>query len=238
MKTVLKWNPYLDCELSAQESWLEELSREGLSVRCRFGPLALCDRGDPHPVRRFRIEPARTWASASDPPAKELTDVYEEAGWHYLRRLPGERGELFYTDDPSAPEPYTDPETRALSLTGLRRRFGRRCLSGALSMLLLLFDHFVAFPMAFLNARPFSFGVWDLLLVLWYALVLFYLVQEWRGMRRTCRRLELGVSAPLPPPRKMRVLKAAMDALCLAMWIILLALIIAVLPLLILEVPL
>ena len=232
MKTVLKWNPYLDCELSAQEGWLEELSQEGLSIRLRLGSLTVCHRGDPHPGRRFRIEPARTWESASDPPAKELTDVYEEAGWHYLLRLPGERGELFYTDDPSASEPYTDPETRALSLASLRRRFGRRCLSGALSMLLLLFDHFVAFPMAFLNARPFSFGVWDLLLVLWYALVLFYLVQEWRGLRRTCRRLELGISTPLPPHRKMRALKAAMDALCLAMWIILLALILSLVPLL------
>ena len=29
MKTVLKWNPYLDFELSAQEAWLEELSRRG-----------------------------------------------------------------------------------------------------------------------------------------------------------------------------------------------------------------
>ena len=123
MKTVLKWNPYLDCELSAQEGWLEELSREGLSVRYRFGPLALCDRGEPRPGRRFRIEPARTWASASDPPARALTDLYQEAGWTYLRRLPNELGELFYTDDPEAPEPYTDPETKALALEGLRRHF-------------------------------------------------------------------------------------------------------------------
>ena len=42
MKTVLKWNPYLDCELSAQEGWLEELSREGLSVRHRFALPLLC----------------------------------------------------------------------------------------------------------------------------------------------------------------------------------------------------
>ena len=38
--------------------------------------------------------------------------------------------------------------------------------------------------------------------------------------------------APLPPPRKMQALKAAMDGLCLAMWIILLALIPSLLPLL------
>lgn len=225
MKTVLKWNPYLDFELSAQEAWLEELSQEGLTIRFRLSSLTVCNRGEPRPGRRFRIEPARTWASASDPPARELTELYEAAGWHYLSRLPGERGELFYTDDPSAPEPYTAPETKALALDGLRRQFGRRCMSGALTMLLLLFDHFVAFPMAFLNTRPFSFDLWGLLLVLWYALVLFYLVQEWRELRRTCRRLELGISTPLPPHRKMRALKAAMDALCLAMWIILLALI-------------
>ena len=232
MKAVLKWNPYLNFELSAQEQWLEELSRAGLSIRLLFGSLAVCDRGEPCPGRRFRIEPARTWESASDPPARELLDLYQEAGWTYLRRLPNGCGELFYTEAPNAPEPYPDPETRALSLEGLRRRFGRQCLSGALTMLLLLFDHFVAFPMAFLNARPFSFGVWDLLLVLWYALVLFYLVQEWRGLKRTCQRLELGVSAPLPPPRKMQALKAAMDGLCLATWIILLALIPSLLPLL------
>ena len=99
MKTVLKWNPYLDFELSAQEAWLEELSQEGLTIRFRLSSLTVCSRGEPRPGRRFRIEPARTWASASDPPARELTELYEAAGWHYLSRLPGERGELFYTDE-------------------------------------------------------------------------------------------------------------------------------------------
>lgn len=103
MKTVLKWNPYLDCELSAQEGWLEELSREGLSVRCRFGPLD---------------------------------------------------------------------------------------------------------------------------------------VAEWRGMRRTCRRLEEGETAPLPPARRLGLLKGAVTLAGLLLLILTLALIIAVLPLLILEVPL
>ena len=146
MKTVLKWNPYLDCELSAQEGWLEELSREGLSVRCRFGPLALCDRGEPRPGRRFRIEPARTWASASDPPARALTDLYQEAGWTYLRRLPNELGELFYTDDPEAPEPYTDPETKALALEGLRRHFWGSLWKNLVLNLLSGLYLFVLFP--------------------------------------------------------------------------------------------
>ena len=146
MKTVLKWNPYLDCELSAQEGWLEELSREGLSVRHRFGPLALCDRGEPRPARRFRIEPARTWASASDPPARALTDLYREAGWTYLRRLPNELGELFYTDDPRAPEPYPDPETKALALEGLRRHFWDRLWKNLVLSLLSGLYLFVFLP--------------------------------------------------------------------------------------------
>ena len=127
MKTVLKWNLYLDCELSAQESWLEELSREGLSVRCRFGPLALCDRGDPHPARRFRIEPARTWASASDPPARALTDLYQEAGWTYLRRLPNELGELFYTDDPGPRSPIPTRRPRPWLWRGCGGTSGAVC---------------------------------------------------------------------------------------------------------------
>ena len=229
---VLKWNPYLDFELAAQEGWLEELSREGLSVRFRLGSLTVCHRGEPHPGRRFRIEPARTWASASDPPAKELTDVYEEAGWHYLCRLPDGQGELFYTDDPSAPEPYTDSETRALSLEGLRGRFRSRCLWWVLACLFYDFYVFFAVPRFYHTAFHLTDLVGLLLLLAWDALVLFYLIQEWRGLERTCRRLELGVSTPLPPPRKMRALKAAMDALCLAMWIILLALIPSLIPLL------
>ena len=107
MKTVLKWNPYLDCELSAQEGWLEELSQEGLSIRLRLGSLTVCHRGDPHPGRRFRIEPARTWESASDPPAKELTDVYEEATT--CSASPASVGSCF---TPTTPAPRSPIPTR------------------------------------------------------------------------------------------------------------------------------
>ena len=63
-------------------------------------------------------------------------------------------------------------------------------------------------------------------------------VAEWRGMRRTCRRLEEGETAPLPPARRLGLLKGAVTLAGLLLLILTLALIIAVLPLLILEVPL
>lgn len=61
---------------------------------------------------------------------------------------------------------------------------------------------------------------------------------EWLGMRRTCRRLEEGETAPLPPARGLGTLKGAVTLAGLLLLILTLALIIAVLPLLILEVPL
>ena len=38
-RLVFKWNPYLDFEMSAQEAWLEELSRRGLLFRSRISHL-------------------------------------------------------------------------------------------------------------------------------------------------------------------------------------------------------
>ena len=57
-------------------------------------------------------------------------------------------------------------------------------------------------------------------------------------MRRTCRRLEEGETAPLPPAPRLGALKGVVTLAGLLLLILTLALIIAVLPLLILEVPL
>lgn len=238
MKYRFKWNPCLDYEMAAQERWLEELSREGLSVRHLFGPLALCDQGEPHPARRFRIEPARTWASASDPPARELTDLYQEAGWTYLRRLPNELGELFYTDDPGAPEPYPDPETKALALEGLRRHFWGRLWKNLALFLLSGLYLFVFLPKLSPGVSASLSAPLLCLYLVFLALELLLDGAEWRGMRRTCRRLEEGETAPLPPAPRLGALKGAVTLAGFLLLILTLALIIAVLPLLILEVPL
>lgn len=70
MKTVLKWNPYLDFELSAQEAWLEELSRRGLLFRSRISHLTCFQAGPPAPYRRFRLEVIR------DAPLSPLLELY------------------------------------------------------------------------------------------------------------------------------------------------------------------
>lgn len=219
MKTVLKWNPYLDFELSAQEAWLEELSQEGLTIRFRLSSLTVCSRGEPRPGRRFRLEVIR------DAPLSPLLELYQQAGWHYDGQFCGSLYYLFHTDDPTAPEPYTDPYSKALALEELVHRFRREFWGQFTSILISLFSCFVLFPRAYpiLEYPPFLLMLLllDLMLI---PVVLYLRRQSWQGIRRTQQRLEEGDATPLPPAKKLGVLKNVTDLTTTVLFLLCMAL--------------
>lgn len=206
MKTVLKWNPYLDFEFSAQERWLEELAHRGLLFRSRISHLTCFQAGPPAPHRRFRLEVIR------DAPLSPLLELYQQAGWHYDGQFCGSLYYLFHTDDPQALEPYTDPYSKALALKELVRRFQREFWGRLISVFISLFPCLVLFPRAYPIPEYPPFLLLLLLLDLMLIPVVLYLhYQSWQGIRRAQQRLEEGDAAPLPPAKKLGVLKSATD---------------------------
>ena len=124
MKTVLKWNPYLNFEIAAQEQWLEEMAHDGLFFRSRLGYLTWFQPGKPAPFRRFRLEPVREGDPLSGP-SPDMAELFWQAGWRYEGFYCQSLYYLFFTDDPEAPEPYTDPQSKALALEDLVGQFRR-----------------------------------------------------------------------------------------------------------------
>ena len=190
-RLVFKWNPYLDFELSAQEAWLEELSRRGLLFRSRISHLTCFQAGPPAPYRRFRLEVIR------DAPLSPLLELYQQAGWHYDGQFCEE----------------------------LVHRFRREFWGQFTSILISLFSCFVLFPRAYpiLEYPPFLLML--LLLDLTLVPVVLYLRrQSWQGIRRTQQRLEEGDATPLPPAKKLGVLKNVTDLTTTVLFLLCMAL--------------
>ena len=188
-RLVFKWNPYLDFEMSAQEAWLEELSRRGLLFRSRISHLTCFQAGPPSPYRRFRLEVIR------DAPLSPLLELYQQAGWHYDGQF---CGSLYF-----------------------RREFWGQFTS----ILISLFSCFVLFPRAYpiLEYPPFLLML--LLLDLTLIPVVPYLRrQSWQGIRRTQQRLEEGDATPLPPAKKLGVLKNVTDLTTTVLFLLCMAL--------------
>lgn len=107
------------------ESWLEELSEQGLELqpeRPFFGFLSFVPC---HPRRvRYRMEPAlkRQGFFSSDPgdPTEDAQELYREMGWEFVLRL----GDffLFRCYDPQAPELITDPQLQNTCLKQLKKQ--------------------------------------------------------------------------------------------------------------------
>ena len=74
-----------------------------------------------------------------DAPLSPLLELYQQAGWHYDGQFCGSLYYLFHTDDPTAPEPYTDPYSKALALEELVHRFRREFWGQFTSILISLF---------------------------------------------------------------------------------------------------
>ncbi len=176
------------------ESWLEDLSREGLTLQAEalfFGFLSFV----PGPAQsvRYRMEPALKQQSfwSGDPacPPEDAIALHEEFGWEFVIRL----GEfyLYRSYDPNARELSTDPQIQEMTLKVLTRRQWT-----ALFFLLLQLGIQIAFgALGFPVMAYVSFGFFIsfcLVFLLVYFLLepLFFMIR----MRKLCRRIRSGDS--------------------------------------------
>ena len=103
-KTKLKYNPFGIVDMFYKQNWLEYQARKGLLLAndnlftCRFTV-------DEPRDRRYRILPYKPSKTT-----QEELDLYASSGWHLIYGFNSVM--IFYTDDPDAPEPFTDVQSQ------------------------------------------------------------------------------------------------------------------------------
>lgn len=103
-KTKLKFNPFSAVDMFYKQNWLEYQARKGLLLAndnlftCRF---TIDEPRD----RRYRILPYK-----HSEMTREALDLYASCGWNLIYGSSSVM--IFYTDDPDAPEPFTDVQSQ------------------------------------------------------------------------------------------------------------------------------
>ena len=103
-KTKLKFNPFSAVDMFYEQNWLEYQARKGLLLAndnlltCRFTV-------DEPRDRRYRILPYKPSKTT-----REELDLYASCGWNLIYGSSSVM--IFYTDDPDAPEPFTDVQSQ------------------------------------------------------------------------------------------------------------------------------
>jgi hypothetical protein len=103
-KTKLKFDPFSVVDMFYKQNWLEYQARKGLLLAndnlftCRFTV-------DEPRDRRYRILPYKHSKTT-----QEELDLYASCGWHLI--YGSGSAMIFYTDDPDAPEPFTDVQSQ------------------------------------------------------------------------------------------------------------------------------
>ena len=116
---IRKWAVVDAKDIARTETWLEDMAAQGLFFHdfsgwsiLAPGPLwvVLFQVDVPKPRRRYRLCPARPQEAE---PTQETLELYAQSGWQFLRYWGTSCVSyyLFYTDDPNALEPYTDPDS-------------------------------------------------------------------------------------------------------------------------------
>ncbi len=129
---VTRFAPFNEPDFEYMESFLEDMAGEGLILDHYGMWYAYFYEGEPR-RRRYRIVPKIQRAVNED----EI-DLYEVAGWQYAGKKFGTGLNIFYTDDPDAPELFTD----MASFRMYAKRYAFAGTIAILCMLLLLFQAF------------------------------------------------------------------------------------------------
>ena len=143
---ITKWAPVNILDIRRTEAWLEHMAARGLIYQrqsswntllgeffCTVPHLFLAQfqKKEPQISRRYRLVPA----PKNQRPSPEQLELYAHSGWQYVDFIDLFYASflLFFSDDPGALEPYTDPDSFRLAY-----RFPVR----GLAVVLLLFVGF------------------------------------------------------------------------------------------------
>ena len=187
MREIWKWNSISTYDIPTMERWLGEMAANGLLFRGFFGPWARFAAGEKQPGRRYRLDVNPDVYCGPD---DEMLEFYKQAGWTFVKKIWHTRFFVYYTDDPQAVEPYTDPQSRALSLAEVVRQ----C---KLDVILLSFTTcIVTFSAVYVYLLPIRLPDTRLMLgalcPVIYVLNIIYAIRSFYALRQMKRWLEAG----------------------------------------------
>lgn len=170
------------------EQWLEEKAAQGWMPVSFGGLRGKFEKSEPRTCR-FRLEPDQAETLDS---RQEREAAYEEMGWKYVAALGAYQ--VWYCDDPDAPELYTDPATLSWAWDRQLRRLLR---NGLICVLLILLWTAFQFRQIWSGhpAETFLYGMWAIwLFVLWWAgRALWDTARQLRAVGKLRRELTAGI---------------------------------------------
>lgn len=116
-KYAYRLPPVRPYDLPGMESWLEELSRQGLHLTSDgfFLGFAVLQKGEGKQYRyRLEARKPRGLFSSGQEPKDAQVELAEDFGWEYVCRR--SYFDIYRTEDPEAPELNTDPSLQSLTL--------------------------------------------------------------------------------------------------------------------------
>lgn len=197
-KFVKKLIPFESCDIPAIQSWLEDMAEQGLLyVDCGFF-CARFERGEPKKLR-YRLDFCDV--SLGKIP-EEKAELYERSSWRVVGELKNDLVVLT-TDDPDAPEIFSEPEHLIKPL----KRLAKKHTAYWILFLIMFLLSRVGSPFIYtmLGMDTFVGGVLDigtvyyiLLLLMAVLLLLEFIVhlQSCRHLKKLIKQIERGGELP------------------------------------------
>ena len=204
-------------DVAANETWLEDMAREGYRLIRMTGWSGVFEKTEPFTCR-YRMQPLPKKEKA---PPQELVEAYRELGWDYAGTIPG-AFHVWRCEDPVAPELDTDPVVQGMGYRYLKRKMlwdgvMSALLLAVLEMLCTLFPFTADTPLLdILDAVPGRVLMGEI----GACLIVVLIICQVRGMRRLLRSLNAGIPLDRPRPYRRQKWLARGLGVCLAyIWV-------------------
>lgn len=216
MQSCKELRPANVYDIAANETWLEDLARQGWRLTGMTGWNGVFQRAEPA-VCRYRMQPLSRKEKA---PPEDVIELYAALGWEYVCTLAG-RFHIWRCDDPETPELDTDPVVQGMGYRYLKKRMVWDTIQTGVLFLVLVWLYAWRFQtdgtplLDALDTPPgrvlTGAGA--------YGLALFLMLCQIRSMGRLLRSLRAGVTLKRPKPYRRQKWLARGVLVCVVLFL-------------------